>query len=69
MVQIPPIPINDKIDGMSVYNNFVKAGTDYYNTALNGYVKVIMDNEKNYTVINQYDNWNNVTTETGSKTN
>lgn len=57
------VAMNDKIDGMSVYNNFVKAGTTYYNTALNGYVKVVMDNQKNYTVINQYDNWNNEVSE------
>lgn len=57
------IAMNDKIDGMSVYNNFVKAGTTYYNTALNGYVKVVMDHQKNYSVINQFDNWNNETAE------
>ncbi len=54
------VAMNDKIDGMSVYNNFVKAETAYYHTELNGNVKVVMDNQKNYTVINQYDNWNNV---------
>lgn len=57
------VAMNDKIDGMSVYNNFIKAGTAYYHTALNGHVKVIMDNQKNYTVINQYDNWNNAAPE------
>ncbi len=57
------VAMNDKIDGMSVYNNFVKAGTTYYNTALNGYVKVVIDNQKNYTVVNQYDNWNNEASE------
>ena len=53
------VAMRDKIDSMSVYENFVKQGATYYNAALNGEVKILIDNEKNYTVINQFDNWNN----------
>ena len=53
------VAMNDLVDGMSVYQNYKKAGSAYYHTFLNGIVKITLDNEKNYNVIPQFDNWNN----------
>lgn len=57
------VAMNDEVDGMKPYDNYNKAGTAYFHTFLNGFVKISMDKEKNYTTICQYDNWNNTNTD------
>lgn len=53
------VAMHDKIDSMTVYNNFVDEGAEYYLTEENGIVKIVMDNNQNYSLISQFDSWMN----------
>lgn len=53
------VAMHDKVASMTVYNTYKDLGTKCYYTALNGYVKVVADDKKNYTVIKQFDSWAN----------
>lgn len=47
----------DQAVSMPVYNNYKKAGAEYYLTYYDGIVKVVMDDQKNYQVTCQHDSW------------
>ena len=51
------IAMNDDIGSMTVYDNYCKKGSEYYNTAFDGTVRVSMDDNGNYELISQHDSW------------
>ena len=44
---------------MSIYNNYVKEGTEYHHTVSDGMVKVAADDKGNCEAADQKDSWMN----------
>ncbi|MGB4406739.1 MAG: MBL fold metallo-hydrolase [Sphaerochaeta sp.] len=53
------VAMNDRLDSMAVYNNYKKYGADYHHTQLDGTVRILMDDKKNYTVTDTNQSWMN----------
>lgn len=53
------VAMGDEMGSMDVYNNYLKVGAEYHHTLYDGIVKVIMDDQKHYEVIDQKDSWMN----------
>lgn len=53
------VAMHDTLDSMTVYNNYKKYGAHYYLTHLDGAVRVVMDDRKNYSVTDTKDSWMN----------
>ncbi|HHT81440.1 MAG TPA: MBL fold metallo-hydrolase [Spirochaetales bacterium] len=53
------VAMHDTLDSMSVYTNYKKYGAEYHLTYLNGTVRVVMDDKKNYTVTDTTQSWMN----------
>ncbi|MCL2319334.1 MAG: MBL fold metallo-hydrolase [Treponema sp.] len=49
--------MNDLVSSMAVYSNYKKSGAAFYNTSLDGQVRVSLDKEGNYSVISRFDSW------------
>lgn len=53
------VAMHDRLDSMTVYNNYKKNGADYHLTQVDGTVRVVMDDKKNYTVTDTKESWMN----------
>ncbi|MDY0290480.1 MAG: MBL fold metallo-hydrolase [Sphaerochaeta sp.] len=53
------VAMHDDLDSMTVYNNYKKYGAEYHLTLLDGAVRVVMDDRKNYLVTDTKDSWMN----------
>ena len=53
------VAMNDKLDSMTVYNNYKKYGSEYHLTQMDGTVRVVMDDRKNYSVTDTKESWMN----------
>ena len=53
------VAMHDRLDSMTVYNNYKKYGAEYHLTQLDGTVRVTMDDQKNYTVTDTNQSWMN----------
>lgn len=51
--------MGDEVGSMTVYDNYVKNGAEFHLTFCDGMVKIVMDDRKNYEVIDQKDSWMN----------
>ncbi|HKM05809.1 MAG TPA: hypothetical protein VJ869_02365, partial [Sphaerochaeta sp.] len=49
----------DTLDSMTVYNNYKKYGAEYHLTHMDGIVRVVMDDKKNYSVTDTKESWMN----------
>ncbi len=53
------VAMHDRLDSMTVYNNYKKYGAQYHLTHMDGSVRVIMDDKKNYSVTDTKESWMN----------
>lgn len=53
------VAMHDDLDSMTVYNNYKKNGAEYHLTLLDGTVRVVMDDSKNYSVTDTKGSWMN----------
>lgn len=53
------VAMHDTLDSMTVYSNYKKYGSEYHLTHMDGAVRVVMDDRKNYTVTDTKDSWMN----------
>ncbi len=53
------VAMHDTLDSMTVYNNYKKYGSEYFLTHLDGTVRVVMDDKKNYSVTDTKKSWMN----------
>ena len=51
------VAMNDVMDSMDVYRDYVKYGSRFYHTLYNGTIKVRVDGDHHVTVIPQYESW------------
>lgn len=53
------VAMHDRLDSMAVYNNYKKNGSEYHLTQVDGTVRVVMDDKKNYSVTDTKESWMN----------
>ncbi|MBQ8812993.1 MAG: MBL fold metallo-hydrolase [Lachnospiraceae bacterium] len=51
------VAMGDVMGSMDTYERYTKEGAVYYHTFVDGYVRVIADDARNYEVTSQYDSW------------
>ncbi len=51
--------MGDEMVSMDAYNRYLKEGGEYHFTLVDGIIKVILDDQGNYEVIDQFDSWMN----------
>ena len=53
------VAMHDELDSMTVYTNYKKYGAEYHLTKMDGTVRVVMDDKKNYSVTDTKESWMN----------
>ncbi len=51
------VAMHDELDSMTVYNTYRKYGAEYHLTQLDGTVRVVMDDRRNYSVTDTKESW------------
>ncbi len=51
------VSLHDSIASMTIYNRFLRNDVVYYNNALDGVMRITMNDTAEYQVITQYDSW------------